>query len=295
MATNENRGTNNLRILPQEQQDQAQFMIDNNASAGVANGFVYGNFVFDEELNRLAGQLQNIDLMNGDFTRKKTARGDDEVVSVTYQLTGRTSMPSRSDQQLIQIAATDMAADFYKLAVPVLTNQVYEEASIVNAGERVLLAGPVMAYLSGKFVGHCEIPTVSVGERFTAGFGIDSTLRASRELVTREETTQGGNRVVDFTYRLAIENFDGDPAKVRLLDRLPQAKNGEVKMTLASTGVDLSADPSYQQTERKNGILRWEVEVPGKSVAPDAWSLEYAFTLEYDRKMTISGMAVTMR
>ena len=293
--TANNRNFSNFKALSQEQQDLVQVLIDSSNNRLNVNGFVLGNTVFDNELNRLAGQLQNLDLVNPQIRRKKKALRDNEVVSVTYELTGRTTLPSRSDQQLIQIAAVDMAADFYKLAVPVLTNQVYEEASIVNAGDRVLLAGPVMAYMDGKFVGHCELPTVSVGERFAVGFGIDSTLRASRELVTRSESTQGGNRVVHFTYRLAIENFDTDPAAIRLLDRLPKTKNGEVKLTLASTGQDLSADASYLQTDRKNGILRWEVEVPPKSVAPDAWNLEYQFVLEYDKEMTLSGMAVTMR
>ena len=295
-ATIDNRGVSNLSFLPQEQQDIAQVLIDSGSNTLNVNAFVFGNTVFDEELNRLAGQLQNLDLVNPlDVRRKKAAARANEVVSVTYELSGRTTLPSRSDQQLIQIAAVDMAADFYKLAVPVLTNQVYEEASIVNAGDRVLLAGPVMAYMGGKFVGHCEIPTVSVGERFAVGFGIDSTLRAARELVTRDESIQGGNRVVNFTYRLAVENFDAEPAAVRLLDRLPQTKNGDVKLTPGSMGQDLSTDASYLQTDHKNGILRWEVEVPPKSVGPDAWSLEYNFTLEYDKKMNISGMAVTMR
>lgn len=295
-ATNDNRGVSNLSFLPQAQQDIAQVLIDSGSNTLNANGFVFGNTVFDEELNRLAGQLQNLDLVNPlDVRRKKAAARANEVVSVTYELSGRTTLPSRSDQQLIQIAAVDMAADFYKLAVPVLTNQVYEEASIVNAGDRVLLAGPVMAYMGGKFVGHCEIPTVSVGERFAVGFGIDSTLRTARELVTRDESIQGGNRVVNFTYRLDVENFDDEPAAVRLLDRLPQTKNGDVKLTPGSTGQDLSTDASYLQTDHKNGILRWEVEVLPKSIGPDAWSLEYKFTLEYDKKMNISGMAVTMR
>ncbi len=252
----------------------------------------------DARLNELAGQLQNLDLM----ARAQVKRGKspappmDEVVSVTYQLDGRTSLPSRTDQQLIQIAAVAMPADVYRLAVPVLTPQVYEEASVTNTGDRVLLAGPIATYVGGEFVGHGQVPTVAAGESFTVGFGIDASLRASRELVEKAENLQGGNRVVDLTYRLAIENFSDAPAAVRLLDRLPMAKDGEVKMTLASeTESKLSENPAYRQQDRKKGLLRWDVEAPAKKAGPDAFAIEYSFRLEYDKEMTISGLALTQR
>jgi hypothetical protein len=61
-------------------------------------------------------------------------------------------------------------------------------------------AGPVATFLGGQFVGRGEIPTVTLGESFAVGLGIDSSLRAKRELVDKQERIQGGNRVVDFIY-----------------------------------------------------------------------------------------------
>ena len=95
------------------------------------------------------------------------------------------------------------------MAAPVLTGFVYEEAALSNDGQSVLLAGPVSTYVDGQFVGQGFIPSVAVGEKFTVGLGIDSSLRATRELVEKTETTQGGNRVIDFTYHLRLENFSG--------------------------------------------------------------------------------------
>ena len=62
------------------------------------------------------------------------------------QLASRTSLPSRSDRQLIQIAALPLKGDFYRLATPVLTSFVYEEARLTNNSDRVLLAGFVNPY-----------------------------------------------------------------------------------------------------------------------------------------------------
>ncbi len=127
----------------------------------------------------------------------------------------------------------EMKGDYYKIATPVLTNYVYEEASVANSSNMVLLAGPVSAFVAGQFVGTGDIPTVSIGESFTIGFGIGASLRASRELIARDTKVQG-NRMVSFTYRIAIENFGKNPAVVRVYDRMPTADASQVKVILVT-------------------------------------------------------------
>ena len=56
-----------------------------------------------------------------------------------------------------------------------------------------------------------------------------------------------------------------------------------------STGQELSKDPTYQQSQRKKGILRWDVEVPGQSTGHKAMAIEHQFKLEYEKQMSIAG------
>src|SRR4051794_5920327 len=116
-------------------------------------------------------------------------------------MAGRTRLPSLSGRQLIQVAALPMNGELYKLAVPLLTNYAYYEPRITNENKQVLLAAPSTTYVCGQSVGHSAIPTVTVGETFSIGFGIDSSLRANRELVDKTETAQGGNKLLNFAYR----------------------------------------------------------------------------------------------
>src|SRR5205085_176979 len=102
-----------------------------------------------------------------------------------------------------------------------LTQFVYNEAHVTNTSEMVLLGGPAASYMAGEFVGSGGLPTVTAGESFRAGFGIDSSLRTSKELVERTETISAGNRIIEFTYKLTVENFGKSAASVRLQDRLP--------------------------------------------------------------------------
>jgi len=246
----------------------------------------------DNVLNKLADELQVMELVSKDVKGKDDdamARAS-EGISVDYQLAGRLSLPSRTDRQLLQIASLPMKGQFNKVAVPVLTNYVYEEASIANESKMVLLAGPVLSYVAGQFVGHNQIPTVAIGENFTVGFGIDSSLRVSRELLDKSENVQGGNRVLNFSYRLSIENFSGTPAAVRLMDRLPTGKDTEVRVTPGTMTQELSKDPTYVQQQRKKGILRWDIEVPAQATGPKAMTLDFQYKVEYDRQMSIAGL-----
>ncbi len=245
---------------------------------------------FDRELNELATDEQVFDILSSVRAETASTRPRQEGLSVTYRLPARTSLPSRSDQQLVQIARLSLPGDFYHLATPVLTSYVYEEASVVNTSELVLLAGPASAYVEGRFVGQGQVPTVTRGERFTVGLGIDSSLRAERELVDRSESVQGGNRSVKFTYRIALENFGETTRTIRVLDRLPMGKEQEVKCSLVSSELPETADASHAQTERKAGILRWDVDVPARATDLTAKAFTYELKLEYDKAMTVTGL-----
>jgi hypothetical protein len=250
---------------------------------------------FDAKLNALGAREQLLDLMAGrakrDNDEPSGQRRDGQQPSVRYELTGRASLPSRSDRQLVRITDQKLDAGYYRVARPVLSEQVYEQAALTNTMDWVLLAGPANSYLDGQFVGRGRVPGVSVGEKFKIGFGIDSALRTKRELLDRDATTQGGNRVVRITYRLSLANFADGPRTVRLFDRLPVPKRGEdVQVELVNTSekpVKNPADADGQITASSDGVIRWDVEVPARATGDEQMHVDYTFTMEYDRQKRI--------
>lgn len=247
----------------------------------------------DAMLNDRAAEVQLLDLLAPGRLTRDESRGleaREEGISVSYVIPGQTTLPSRSDRQLVQVASISIPATFSKVALPVLTSAVYDEAACVNASELVLLEGPVTAYSNGSFVGVGDLPTVSAGQAFTLGFGVDSSLKASRELLERAESIQGGNRVVDITYRLSIENFGAKPANVQILDRMPKAGDKQIKVTLTSSEGSLSKNETYQSVGRKEGILRYDITAPPRTTGTGATTIDYTFRLEHDKQMTVVGM-----
>ncbi|MEN1681314.1 MAG: mucoidy inhibitor MuiA family protein [Planctomycetota bacterium] len=220
-------------------------------------------------------------------TKPSSAQG----ISVVYRLAGRTSLPSRSDQQLIAIASLPLDGEFYRLAKPVLTEYVYEEASVVNDTDFVLLAGPAATFLGDRFVGRGAVPTVAIGEPFAVGLGIDESLRATRELVDQDRRVQGGNQVVEVNYRLRLENFGDADKQVRLYDRLPSADNDQIKVMWTTD--KFASTNAATEDEQNRGILRWDLPVQARGESAGTADLKYQVVLEYDRNRTLEQATAT--
>jgi uncharacterized protein (TIGR02231 family) len=243
-------------------------------------------------VNAAANDFQTLELISGkDIVNTLEAEeiGVTEGHSLSYQLGGTVSLASRSDQQMVRVLRTEYEGLFYNVATPVLTGYVYREAELINTGGEDLLKGPINVYLDGRFVGRGEIPTVARGQKFVVGFGADPQLRSRRELVSKTESTQGGNRELKFQYRLVVENYKDQVVPVRVFDRLPYCdRPGDVRVTLADLEDALDDDMLYQRRERPKGILRWTIDVPAHAILEQARIILYGFTVEHDRSFQLA-------
>jgi len=239
--------------------------------------------------NSAANHWQYLELANGKEVLAMMAdSAGDNGPSLSYQLASKVSLASRSDQQMVRILQADFQSAFYHVATPVLTSYVYREAELKNTCDKDLLAGPITVYLDGRFVGRSEIPTVARGQTFVVGFGADPQLRARRELAQRKEGVQGGNRELNFKYRLVIENYKDEAATVRVFDRLPHSERpADIRITLEDMKDPLSKDKFYLRTERPKGVLRWDIEVAAAATGDKVRIVEYGYTLDFDRTFAL--------
>ncbi len=243
--------------------------------------------------NVLAAQLQNVELTAPDDVVKVSrslGTGAVEGLAVDYPLAGTIGIQSRKDQQMFRIADLELKAEPYYTAVPLLTDYVYQAVEAVNDSDYSLLAGPYSAYLNGGFAGQGSLPLVAKGQSLILGFGTETRLRAARELEEKTTETRGGNRVIQYTYRIRLSNFMDKPAKVRLWDRLPQAPSNQVSVTLNDPGQPLSEDPLYVAEEKPRGLLRWDIEVPANASRATAFTFTYKFQLEFDKNYSIGEL-----
>ncbi|MFO0809657.1 MAG: mucoidy inhibitor MuiA family protein [Gemmataceae bacterium] len=210
-----------------------------------------------------------------------------EGPAVTYRLKTRLSLPSRNDEQTLEIARLELSPEFFYKAVPVLTPHVYRQATLTNKSDFVLLAGEATMYLGSDFVGRGELPIVAIGKQFTVGFGADPQVQVSRQLMSKDRKTTGGNQVLTFDYRILVNSYKAEPIKLQVWDRLPKAEAQAVAVSLVSQKPDLSTDTMYQREERPKNLLRWDVVVQPTQNGEKALQIDYTFRLELDRQMQI--------
>jgi len=224
-----------------------------------------------------------------EFQKQLAVIARNEGVSVTYNLPGRLSLPSRSDQQLVTIASVSAKADFTLIATPILTDYVYLQAELLNDSDTILLPGQASVFRNGEFVGKSQLPLVTIGGKLTAGFGIDSQVQVTRELEDKQTRIQGGNRIDTYHYRIALSNYKNTAVELQLLDRLGYTENSSIKIELVKTGPQLCKDSEYLRTARKKGILRWDLNLPPNTIDENTTIVKYSFTMEYDRNMQIQA------
>jgi hypothetical protein len=215
--------------------------------------------------------------------------GGGEGPSITYHLATKLAIPSRKDEQVIEVAKLEMAPEYYYKAVPVLTAHVYRLANLTNKSEYVLLPGEATMYIGKDFVGRSELPLVAIGEQFTAGFGVDPQLQVQRQMTDKTRTMQGDNQILKFEYRILISSYKAEPVKVQLWDRLPHAETEAVGVNLVKAEPEISTDALYLRENRPNNLLRWDLTVEPTMNGEKAKPIKYEFKLELGRQMMIGN------
>jgi Domain of unknown function (DUF4139)/N-terminal domain of unknown function (DUF4140) len=269
------------------------------ASNNLKVGKVKEQLEANRQLNDAAAWEQNLDLMRsraevladlkkGNSSNVAGPTGTDGP-SVTYHLPSKLTVPSRGEEQVIEVVKLKLAPKYYYKTVPVLNNHVYRLADLVNSSTHVLLPGEATMFQGTDFVGRMPMPLVAIGEEFTAGFGVETQLQIQRQMIDQVRTTQGGNQVITYDYRILVSSFKKEPVTLQVWDRLPKGENETVGITLLKSAPELSKDGIYLRESRPNNLLRWDVEVAANCNGEKALPITYEFRMELDRQMAITG------
>jgi uncharacterized protein (TIGR02231 family) len=249
-------------------------------------------------LNEAAAIEQNLDLMQRpEEVRANLKSGKNPIAgpagtdgpSVTYHLPNKLTVPSRGDEQVVEVVKLKLAPKYYYKTVPVLNTHVYRLADLVNKSEHILLPGEATMFQGTDFVGRMPMPLVAVGEEFTAGFGVDTQLQVQRQMIDQTRSTAGGNQVLKYDYRILVSSFKNAPVQLQVWDRLPKGETESVGVILIKTEPELCKDAIYLRESRPNNLLRWDVEVPANCNGEKALPITYEFRMELDRQMAITG------
>ena len=99
------------------------------------------NLVRDAGLNRFAGEMQSIEIRSKSKAAATTDDSEDEVASQTYELDGSVTIPSRRDDQLVEIRRLEFGGTPVHVGIPLLSSFAYRKVELVNDSDVALLRG----------------------------------------------------------------------------------------------------------------------------------------------------------
>lgn len=277
-----------LRNLEERSQKLRAEAQDNlNKKMGEAGGKAANDAAALEQYRDLVASQEEVFRVSADLTSETLVAGGP---SVTYALKTKVTLPSRNDEQMLEIARPELTGKFYYKAVPVLTANVYRLADVTNTTEMILLPGDANVYVGSDFVGSTKVPLVAIGKPFTVGFGADPQLSVQRKLLDKTRTTQGGNQVLTFKYQILLNSYKTAAVDVQVWDRMPHAEAANaIAVTLVKTTPSLSTEPLYVRDDKPKNLLRWDVKLDPKQNGDKALLIDYEYKLEFDRNVNIGA------
>ena len=200
--------------------------------------------------------------------------------SVTFNLPRTVTVKTNSQkQQRTRIASMDTHPRFVHVAQPLLTEAVYLRGDLTNASAYQFLPGRASIFIGQDFVGPTVMDSVAPGGEFKVYFGIDHSVKAHRQLVSKKTETTGllgGGRRTVYSYRIAIDNGSDSTITLELRDRIPVSRSDQIQVELADVSVPLADDTYYITEEQPQGILKWWLTIPATARGSSPFEILYS-------------------
>lgn len=191
----------------------------------------------------------------------KFAAVEQGTTAVTYRPSRPVAVPSGAAGHRTTLAQLDLTASLGYVTAPVLAEEAYLRATVVNTSEHALRPGRASVFHDAEFVGTTMLEPWAPGEELELALGVDDRIRVERELVRRtaSKATLSGQKRREAEYRISVGNHGPRPAVVTVLDQAPVSRDDTI------TVKDVRSSPEPVETSEL-GELTWKLTLaPGET------------------------------
>lgn len=196
---------------------------------------------------------------------------DDRGESVQLRSQALASVPSHGRPVRVPIFDFSVEATVDQVLMAELCAEVLQRSSQVNSSPYPLLAGPVDLVREAGHIGRTQLNYVGRGERFTLGWGPQSSLRVVRSEVQGKEEKDdllGGwvKQVQKIT--LSLSNLSMQSHSLTVIERVPVSEVKQVEVVVDSKATSQGAAPDAR------GFVTWTLQLGARE--RQVLNLEYA-------------------
>jgi uncharacterized protein (TIGR02231 family) len=191
----------------------------------------------------------------------KLAEVEQGTTAVTYRPSRPVAMPSGAQGHRTTLAQLDLTAELGYVTAPVLAQEAYLRATVVNTSEQALRPGRASVFHDAEFVGTTRLEPWAPGEYLELALGVDDRIRIERELVRRtaSKATLSGQKRREAEYRIEVGNHGPREAVVTVLDQAPVSRDDTI------TVKDVKTSPEPVETSAL-GEFTWKLTLaPGQT------------------------------
>lgn len=202
-----------------------------------------------------------------------------EGPSVSFELPRAVTVKTNiQKQQRTRIAMIETKAKFTHVATPVLTDAVYVRGELTNSSAYQILPGRASIFIGQDYVGPTNLESVAPNGEFKLHFGIDPSVKATRQMVTKKTENTGllgGGRRTSYDYRILIDNGSGKAITLELWDRYPISRSSEIQIETVDLSHPLATDSKFVTEEQPQGLLKWLLNVPAGATGRSAVAVTF--------------------
>ena len=176
-----------------------------------------------------------------------------------YRARTPATVPSSDETHVVPLDAASWPVTTRYAAAPGLRPTAYLEATVKNARDTPLLAGPVDIFVGADYVGTGALETTGPGGEVTLPLGADEDIRLVRRVLPKTVTEGVFNKeqITRYVTEVDVANDKRRPVTVRVVEQYPIGG--------VSQKVDVereAATPKPVEGPDETGRMVFEVEVP---------------------------------
>ncbi|MFJ1764166.1 DUF4139 domain-containing protein [Amycolatopsis sp. NPDC088138] len=186
----------------------------------------------------------------------KFAQVEQGTTAVTYRPTRPVEVPSGAQGHRTTLAQLDLTASLGYVTAPVLAEEAYLRAVVVNSSDHALRPGRASVFHDAEFVGTTQLEPWAPGEELELALGVDDRIRIERELTRRtaSKATLSGQKRREAEYRISVANHGPREAVVTVLDQAPVSRDDTITVR------DVKTSPDPVETSAM-GEFTWKLTV----------------------------------
>lgn len=191
----------------------------------------------------------------------KFAEAEQGTTAVTYRPSRPVAVPSGAQGHRTTLAQLDLTAELGYVTAPVLAEEAYLRAKVVNTSEFALRPGRASVFHDAEFVGTTRLEPWAPGEDLELALGVDDRIRIEREMVRRtaSKATLSGQKRREAEYRVTVANHGPREASVTVLDQAPVSRDDTITVR------DVKTSPEPVETSEL-GEFTWRLTLaPGET------------------------------